>query len=216
MVHSEIPSWAKDVALALLQTVKMKDPFTFYHCCRVGRAARRLGKALSLNEFEQSVLEFAGLFHDIGKVGVEDRILLKPGRLDVDEVEKIKSHPLLSAEIIEPLAAQEVFFKFLLPGIKCHHERVDGAGYPYGLEGENVPLLARVIAVVDTVDAMTNSRPYRNALTMDIARKELVDFSGTQFDKAIVKTYLEAEKHELDISESSDEELIVGHVLKVA
>lgn len=213
MSWNDIPSWANDVANSILQTVKKKDPFTFYHCCRVGMASRKLAKAMGLNEFEQAVLEYSGLFHDIGKVGVPDNILLKAGRLTNDEIEIMKAHPIKSAEIIEPLS-HIPFFRFLLPGIRYHHERMDGAGYPFNLVGERIPLPARVIAVVDSYDAMSNKRPYREALSREKVIKELVDYSGSQFDANIVKIFIEALPYFQE--ETEEENLVISHVLKAA
>ena len=157
----DIPDWTSRFANSVLQTVKEKDLHTFLHCCRVGHGARQLAKALGLNLFEQAVMEYSGLFHDVGKVGIPDNILLKPGRLEPAEIEIMKLHPLKSGAIIEPMA-HEVFIKELLPGIYAHHERIDGTGYPYNLAGDKIPLSGRLIAVVDSYDAMTNVRPYRN------------------------------------------------------
>lgn len=213
MSWDDIPSWANDVANSILQTVKKKDPFTFYHCCRVGRGSRKLAKAMGLNEFEQAVLEFSGLFHDVGKVGVPDDILLKPGRLTLEEVEVMKAHPIKSAEILEPLS-HIPFFRFLLPGVRYHHEKIDGTGYPFNLIGDRIPLPARVIAVVDTYDAMTNKRPYREALPEDKVIKELIDYSGSQFDANLVKVFLEALPY--FHKEEEEEDLVVAHILKAA
>ena len=188
-----VPEWAAGVASGLLHAVKLKDIYTFYHCCRVGRKARLLARSMGLDEFQQTVLEFSGLFHDIGKVGISEKILSKAGRLDSTEMDLIKEHPLMSAEIVEKLS-MDPFFKLLLPGIKCHHERIDGSGYPFCLEGEKIPLPARIISVVDAVDAMTHTRVYRRALPMSKAKQELIDFSGSQFDKHIARIYLDAEK----------------------
>lgn len=217
MSWDDIPEWAKDVAQSILMSVKVKDEFTFYHCCRVGRAARRLGKSMGLNEFEQSVLEFSGLFHDVGKVGIPDDILLKPGRLSGEEIDVMKSHAEKSVAILEPLV-HIPFFRFLIPGVRYHHEKFDGTGYPFGLEGERIPLPARVIAVVDTVDAMSNTRPYRNGLPMEKILKELQDYSGRQFDANVVKTYLEArpfweKEKEEDVHK---QEVVVAKILKAA
>ena len=209
----DVPDWAQTTANSLLINVKVKDPFTFYHCCRVGRAARRLAQAMGLNEYDQMRLEYAGLFHDIGKVGIPDNILFKPGRLDKEEYEVMKSHALMSAVIIEPLKKDE-FIKSLLPGIRAHHERIDGMGYPYQLSGEQVPLAARIISVVDCVDAMMNTRPYRRGLTFDVVKEELIEFSGTQFDANIVKVYLDATRFWKHIEEKDDEEVIIHQILK--
>lgn len=215
MAWDDIPDWAVEVANALLLNVKLKDEFTFFHCCRVGRASRRLGQAMGLNEFEQTIMEFSGLFHDIGKVGIPDNILLKPAQLTKEEYETMKSHPIKSAQIIEPLT-NVAFFKSLLPGIRFHHERIDGRGYPYGLEGDKIPQPARIITVVDTVDAMMYTRPYRDGLPWDIVKKELLDFSGDQFDKNIVKVYLDAVRFWKDMAEPDEQELAITKILKRA
>lgn len=192
MASEKIPDWAQDAVGAVLAAVNIKDPFTFQHCCRVGRASRKLAQVLGMNDFEQSVLEYSGLLHDVGKVATPEAILLKPGRLTEDEMVIMKDHAAHSAKIVENFAKDSVFFRFTLPGIRYHHERFDGKGYPFQLQGERIPYAARVIAVVDTVDAMTNTRPYRQALTMDAVVEELKRCSGTQFDGNIVRAYLEA------------------------
>lgn len=212
MAWDDIPDWASSVANSILMNVKQKDPFTFYHCCRVGRASRRLAQSMGLNEYEQSVLEFSGLFHDIGKVGIPDSILLKPARLEADEYRLMKAHPVMSAKTIEPLS-NIPFFKAQLPGIRYHHEKVDGSGYPFNLEGEKIPLAARIIAVVDTVDAMMYTRPYREGLSFDVVKKELQDFSGTQFDKAIVNIYLDAVRFWNNIEAADKEEKAIKQIL---
>ena len=215
MSWDDIPSWANDVADSILQTVKKKDPFTFYHCCRVGRASRRLAKAMGLSSHEQNILEFSGLLHDVGKVGIADEILLKPGRLTEEEMKTMKNHAELSCEIIKPLL-HIPFFRFLLPGIRYHHEQFDGSGYPNQLAGERIPLAARVIAVVDTVDAMTHTRPYRKAMSMERALQELRDFSGRQFDGQIVNVYLTAQQYWKDITEVESGEKVISTIVSSA
>ncbi|MGE0527636.1 MAG: HD-GYP domain-containing protein, partial [Bdellovibrionales bacterium] len=120
----------------------------------MGRNSRRLAKAMGLNEFEQAVLEYAGLFHDIGKARIPKEVLTKPGRLDKNEIEVMKSHPMLSAQMIQHLD-HIPFFRFMLPGVRYHHETIEGTGYPNSIRGESIPIFARVIAVVDSFDAMT-------------------------------------------------------------
>ncbi len=213
MAWDDIPDWSSKVADVLLKNVMMKDPFTFYHCCRVGRAARRLAQAAGFNEYDQHRLEFSGLFHDIGKVGIPDNILLKPGSLTQQEFETMKSHALKSAEILEPLN-HIPFFKSLLPGIRSHHERIDGKGYPYNLEGDKIPLTARIITIVDTVDAMMNTRPYRKGLSFDIVKSELQQFSGQQFDAHLVTIYLDAIRFWKSDQESDKEEMVIGQIMK--
>lgn len=214
MAWDDIPDWSIGVAQELLDSVKEKDPFTFFHCLRVGRGSRQLGKAIGLNEYEQAILEYSGLFHDIGKVRIPSEILVKPGRLDKAEIETMKSHPQLSAEMISHLD-NVPFFRFMLPGIKYHHERVDGGGYPFNMRGDAIPLFARVISVVDGFDAMTNARPYRNPLPEEKAIKELKDYSGRQFDHHLVKVFLELLPH-VKKEEARPDEVVVAHLLKAA
>ena len=217
-INSGIPLWATDVAAALLQAVLKKDPFTFYHCCRVGRAARQMGLELNLPEYELALLEFSGLFHDIGKIGIPDSILLKPGRLDLHEVNIMKNHAEISVDIIRPLT-KNTFFRHLVPGVRYHHERFDGVGYPIGLKAEKIPFYARIITVVDTVDAMLNTRPYRNALTMDHVKKELIEYSGTQFDPQLAHLYLASQpKWESDgqILAPNKDEVVIKDILRIA
>lgn len=211
---SIFPIWAPEVAEVLLQAVLKKDPFTFYHCCRVGRGARKLGEIMGLREYDLAVLEFSGLFHDIGKIGVPDSILLKPGRLDAEEVQVMKSHAEMSVDMIRPLT-KHAFFRHVVPGVRYHHEQFGGAGYPIGMQGEKIPIFARIITVVDSVDAMTHTRPYRQALTIDYVRKELVDFSGTQFDPVVAQAYL-ASLDQMENPEASKEEIIIQKVLRAA
>lgn len=187
----DIPDWAYESAQSLLQALKVVDPVTYAHCCRVGELSRRLAEAAGLNEYEQKLAEFSGIFHDIGKIGVSQDIIAKPGKLDPREVALMKEHPVMSETIIRPLSHHD-FFKNLLPAIRGHHERVDGQGYPDKLLGDEVPLLARVILVVDTYDAMSETRAYRKGLPVDVVYAELLKFAGTQFDAQLVKIFLQA------------------------
>lgn len=190
----DIPSWAYDSARALMESLKVVDAITYAHCCRVGEMSRKLSRDAGLNEYEQKQAEFAGLFHDIGKIGISPAILLKPGKLDADEYQLMQRHSELSEEIIKPLARHD-FFAQILPAVRGHHERVDGTGYPDKKRGDEVPLLARVILVVDTYDAMTETRAYRKGLPVDVVFAELKRCSGTQFDSQLVKTFLQAQKY---------------------
>jgi len=214
LAWDDIPDWSVGFARDLLVTVKEKDPFTFLHCCRVGRGSRQLAKAIGLNEFEQAILEYSGLFHDVGKARIPVEVLTKPGRLDQNEIEIMKSHPALSAEMIQPLD-HVPFFRFMLPGVKYHHEKVEGSGYPFGLKGDAIPLFARVIAVVDAHDAMTHARSYRQPLPEEKAIKELLDFSGRQFDYHLVKAYLEILPYIKKESEQTDE-VVIPQIIKAA
>lgn len=188
-----LPDWAYDAAKALMQTLNTVDPLTFQHCTRVGEMARKLSRDAGLNEFEQKLAEFAGLFHDIGKIGISQEIIAKPGKLEAKELDIMRNHPLLSEEIIKPLNAHH-FFRDLQPAVRGHHERFDGDGYPDKLVGERIPLLARIILVVDTYDAMSQTRSYRKGLPDDIVYAELKRCSGTQFDSQLVRIFLQAHK----------------------
>ena len=170
---------------------------------------------MNLPEFELAILEYSGLFHDIGKIGLSDSILLKPGRLDENEHAIMKNHAEMSIQIIRPLT-KHAFFRFLVPGIRYHHERFDGKGYPIGLMGEKIPLIARAVAVVDSVDAMMNTRPYRQALNWDYVQKELIDYSGTQFDPNLVRIYLDAAKNGFFEKEALKDDVVIQHILRAA
>lgn len=191
MSWKTVPEWCLDVTKAIMETVRLKDQATYWHCVRVSRGARLLAQAAGLDEWEQKTVEFAGLFHDIGKVGVPESILNKPGKLNHQEFEIMKSHPELSVQILQPLRGIE-FFNRLIPGVLYHHERVDGKGYPGCLYGENIPLESRLILVVDTFDAMTADRVYRKGLPKEVAYQELKDFAGQQFDHRLVEIFLQS------------------------
>lgn len=213
--NENIPFWAIQLSQSLLQNVKQKDVYTFEHCCRVGRSAKRLAKAMGLSKYDQHRLEFVGLFHDIGKVGIPDAVLLKKSSLNDEEYKKIIEHPLKSVEIIKPLT-NVPFFRSLMPGVRYHHERIDGKGYPFTLRGERIPLAARIVAVVDAVDAMLNSRPYQEGHSWDYVVDELRAFSGKQFDARIVKIYLEGAQVWPSIKKVDNNEFVVKHIMDKA
>ena len=173
-------------AQALLKTLELRDPYTYGHSVRVMEYAMMIGRGANLKGSDMRNLELSAMFHDIGKVGVADCVLLKPGRLTPEEETAMREHPLKSAEIIELVDA----FKNAVPGVKFHHERYDGEGYPLGLSGTEIPLSSRIILVADTFDAMTSNRPYRKALPIDYAYEELRRFSGAQFDPHFVEVFL--------------------------
>jgi HD-GYP domain-containing protein (c-di-GMP phosphodiesterase class II) len=215
MAWDSIPKWAEQVASSLLQALKERDPYTYGHCRRVARHARLLAQAAGLSEFEQSAVEYASLFHDLGKMGIPDSILLKPGRLTEEEEAIMRAHPVKSAEIIQPLTSVP-FFKTVLPGIRHHHERFDGKGYPDGVWGDAIPLIARIILIADTFDAMTTTRPYRKGMDKSIAYKELLTFSGRQFDTQLVKVFLQAHPTWGEIEEEISESFVATRFKRVA
>jgi len=188
------PDWSFQAVQTILAALNAKDPYTYSHCVRVGLMARLLAEAIGLNTHEQNICQFAGTLHDVGKMGTPDSILKKPGRLTNEENVLMKDHPLESVRIVEPLA-HIPFFRFCLPGVRHHHERIDGKGYPDQLSGDAIPLTARVVTISDSFDAMTQSRVYRRGLSREFAFKELRTFSGSQFDAHLVKIFLEAFPH---------------------
>ena len=168
---------------ALSQAIDAKDGFTRGHADRVSRIAGAISRDMGLSEAEIEKIELAGLLHDIGKIGVEDRILMKPMRLDADEQELMRRHPQYGASILEPSAA----LRPLVPFVLHHHENFDGSGYPDGLKGEQIPLGSRIIIVADAYEAMTSDRIYRKSIGHERAVEQLNKYKGIQFDPRIVR-----------------------------
>ena len=171
----------------LRYTVEAKDSYTRGHSDRVSDYSYLIGKYLNLPEDDLKKLKLGGLFHDIGKIGIPDSILLKTERLTDDEYSEIKNHPTIGAHILSNAS----MFADIIPIVKHHHERYDGNGYPGKLKGENIPYLARITAVADTFDAMTSRRAYRDPLPLDVVKSEFEKNSGTQFDPNIVPVFLD-------------------------
>jgi diguanylate cyclase (GGDEF)-like protein len=171
---------------ALSSALNAKDYYTIGHAARVSAYMVLLGSKLGWPEALVRGAEEAAYLHDIGKIAISDRVLLKPGKLDAQEWELMRQHPVFSAEIIRTLFAEE-----LVLGVRHHHERWDGAGYPDGLSGAKIPVIARAMCVVDSYDAMSFLRPYRRALDADACLQELRRCSGRQFDPAITSVFLE-------------------------
>lgn len=175
-----------DTIEALRQAVDAKDFYTRGHSDRVAYYAVKIGEAAGLAMQEMETLRISGIFHDIGKIGTADDILLKTDKLNEKELQEIQKHPLKGARILSAVS----MFKDVVPVVKCHHERVDGTGYPEGLKGEEIPLLARIISVSDAFDAMMSDRLYRTKLNLEEARQQLLNGAGTQFDEKIVELFL--------------------------
>ncbi|MGH9198487.1 MAG: HD-GYP domain-containing protein, partial [Acidimicrobiia bacterium] len=168
---------------ALSQAIDAKDGFTRGHADRVSRIAGAIAREMGLGEKQIEQIELAGLLHDIGKIGVEDRILMKPMRLDDDERELMRRHPIYGASILEPSAA----LRPLVPLVLHHHENFDGSGYPEGVKGEDIPLGSRIIIVSDAYEAMTSDRVYRKAIGHERAMEQLNKYKGAQFDPRVVR-----------------------------
>jgi putative two-component system response regulator len=177
---------AEHVIFTLANAVEARDPHTEAHTQRVASSARRLGHLLGLPDRVLDTLYRGGLIHDIGKIGVPDSILLKPGPLDEDEAAVMRSHTEIGAEIVSPLRTGAE----LIPIIRHHHEHFDGTGYPDGLSGNAIPLAARIVAACDAYDAMVNDRPYRRGLPSAEAVDRLTRGSGRQWDPDVIATIL--------------------------
>jgi HD-GYP domain-containing protein (c-di-GMP phosphodiesterase class II) len=166
----------------LAAAIDEKDPYTRGHSGRVAKFAVIVGQQLGLPAPELDKIRISALLHDVGKIGVDDNVLKKPGKLTPEEFDLMKQHPLKGANIMRPVAQ----LKEMLPGIELHHEHIDGAGYPHGLRGDAIPMMARIIAVVDTLDAMTTNRPYQTAMDLEFAMNKIVALAGTKFDPVVV------------------------------
>lgn len=173
-------------------TVEAKDNYTRGHSDRVSEYSVLIGKKLGLSNKDLETLKIGGLFHDIGKIGISDSILLKNGKLTDKEYNEIKSHPIIGKNILSNAA----IFQDIIPIVLYHHERYDGKGYPYGLADKDIPLLARIVAVADAFDAMTSRRSYRNELDIEFVKEELKSKMGTQFDPVVATTFLDVLNNE--------------------
>ena len=174
--------------------VDAKDEYTRGHSDRVSAYSVLIGEKLNLSEKDIKALRIGGLFHDIGKIGVPDSILLKDTKLTDDEYSQIKNHPSIGAHILSTAS----IFADIIPIVMHHHEKYDGTGYPSKLAGENIPYLARIAAVADTFDAMTSKRPYRDALPIDYVKEEFRKYSGVQFDPQIASAFLDILNNDYD------------------
>lgn len=170
----------------LAETIEAKDPYTRGHCNRVRLLSRELAGYLDMDEGQHEILEYGSLLHDIGKLGVPEKILLKESPFSPDEAKIIRTHPLIGENILKTVE----FFGPCLKIIRHHHERYDGAGYPDGLSGSSINLAVRIVTLADSFDAMTSNRPYRKALGLDETIRELERQSGSQFDATLVELFI--------------------------
>ncbi len=194
-LHNQVVQTVSSFILA----IEAKDRYTQGHSKRVAEYSELMAKKLGLSEEEKTNLLYAAQLHDIGKIGISEQLLNKPGKLNMVEYETIKTHPSKGVKILEPLD----FLGHLLPAVEFHHEWYDGSGYPKGLAQDEIPFMARIIAVCDTFDAMTSERSYRKPLPLKIAIQEIKDGSGTQFDPQAVAAFLEVFAETLEQKMSS-------------
>lgn len=193
-INSELKEQKEMVEKAYLETIQMlrytveaKDSYTRGHSDRVSAYSVLIGEELELYDKDLRVLKIGGLFHDIGKIGISDSILLKPGKLTDEEYNELKRHPAIGKQIV----SNSTIFRDLIPIIYSHHERYDGTGYPQKLKGEDISFLARIVSVADAFDAMTSKRSYRDKLELDYVKDQIRQGIGTQFDPEIANVFLD-------------------------
>jgi len=175
---------------ALAEAIDEKDPYTRGHSDRVNKYAVLIAKQMGLNRKEIRDIHIASLFHDIGKIGIEDKILRKPAVLTDQEYTVMKQHPDKGAQMLSKIKAM----KDIIPGMHYHHERWDGSGYPLGMKGEQIPVAARIVAVADAFDAMTTNRPYQKAMPFDKAIARLFELSDRAYDRRVVSAFADVYK----------------------
>ncbi|MFF0828741.1 HD-GYP domain-containing protein [Brevibacillus sp. NPDC003359] len=202
--------------IAMAASIDARDPYTHGHSYRVAHWGKETAQVLGLSQKEVMEVYYGGILHDIGKIGIEDNILNKEGLLTKEEFERIKQHPIIGYDILK----QAAVFPELLPAIRWHHERIDGQGYPDKLIGENIPKIARILAVCDAFDAMVSDRPYRKGMSVEEALRRIDEGAGTQFDYEIahkfirlIQNYPEVELRKILSSDNRKKELeILIHI----
>lgn len=192
-LNSEISGLSLNLLKSLAMAIDARDNYTRMHSMRVTRYAVMIGVHMGLSQDDIEILRRGSLLHDIGKIGIRDDILLKPGGLTEKEFETFREHPGIGARILGP----EGPLRLIVPLVLHHHERYDGNGYPHGLKGEDIPVGARIIAVADAFEAMTADRPYRRALSVEKAVLEIQQNTGRQFDPDIVGAFMEVLKEDM-------------------
>lgn len=188
MMVRQVQQMAMETVRALANAIDAKDNYTRGHSERVGWLAKFLGRALGLPPAELQIVEWAGLLHDVGKIGISEQILNKPGALTPEELAEMQKHPRLSFEVLKPIASLEP----VLPGVLYHHENHDGSGYPERIRGDEIPLIARILHVVDIFDALTSSRSYRPQYNIDRALEIMKEGAGTITDPRITDVFIRA------------------------
>ncbi len=189
-LYESLENFYLEMVQTLARVIDAKDSYTGDHAGRARQKARRLAEELRMPEKMLRYVEYAALLHDIGKIGIDGAILSKPGKLTTEEYEEIKKHPAIGYQILSPIH----FLGPVAQMVLYHQEWFNGLGYPEGLKGEEIPLGARIVATIDAWDAMRSDRPYRKALSTEIAEDQLIKGSGRQFDPEVVKAFLKLEK----------------------
>lgn len=192
LLYQDLQSQFLETVTAMASAIDAKDRYTGGHTKRVALFSELIAKYMGKTEEEIKQVRLAAILHDIGKIGVDDKVLKKEAPLDKEEWEHMKKHPEFGYRILGHVKSM----KMITDGMHFHHERPDGMGYPHGLKGEEIPEIARIISVADTFDAMTSNRPYRKGMDYDVAFEEIVRHRGSQFDEKVVDAFVEAFKIE--------------------
>lgn len=179
--NKELEILSNEAFEAIAKAVDVNDPYTAGHSRRVAQYSKMIAECMDYSDKELEEIYCAGLIHDVGKLGIDNQIINKQGKLSEEEFDEIKKHPLMGYEILKNISIRGNFAY----GAKWHHERVDGKGYPDGLQGEEIPEIARIIAVADAYDAMTSKRSYRDTMSQDKVREQIINGRGSQFDEKI-------------------------------
>jgi HD-GYP domain-containing protein (c-di-GMP phosphodiesterase class II) len=192
LLYQNVKTQFQETVEAMAMAIEAKDRYTGGHTKRVALFSVLIAKHMGMNKEEVYEIHLAATLHDIGKIGIDDKVLKKPAALDKEEWEHMKQHPELGFRILADVSSM----KTITDGMRFHHERPDGHGYPLGLKGDEIPMVARIISVADTFDAMTSNRPYRKGLEYEVAFEEIVRNRGTQFDEKVVDGFVRAFKME--------------------
>ncbi len=202
LMHAENKKKSFGIIKSLAEAIEEKDFYTRGHSERVMKYAIKIAEKMNLPANEIEKIQYAGILHDVGKIGIPENILRKKGMLTDEEYQKIKEHPAKGAKILMHMHS----LKDIVSIVKYHHERPDGKGYPEGLKGEEIPIGARILSVADTFDAMTSNRPYRKGLSIEVVKEELLKYSGAQFDANVSEVVIDMlDSGELEIDRSYDD-----------
>lgn len=192
LLYSNTKEQLTDTVEALMNAIDARDMYTEGHSRRVAEISVEIAKELKLSQWEIEKLHIAAMLHDVGKIGISDNILNKPGKLTEEEYNIIKEHPTIGVRILKKIKNIDYVDKI----VEMHHERYDGKGYPHGLKGDEVDIQVYIVHLADTVDAMTSDRPYRKGLSKEIVKAEIEKYSGTQFHPKVATAYLNILKRE--------------------
>jgi len=217
--HEEVNQQIKEMlienffhtARTLAIAVEARDPYTGGHSDRVFQVATELGKRCNISTTEQLHLEGGALLHDVGKIGIRDGVLLKPGPLTDMEYKEMQLHTVIGGQIVKKLNC----LHGCVDAVLLHHERMDGYGYPFGMKGSEIPLIARITSVADAYDAMTTNRIYRKALSTEHALNEIMRNSGTQFDPEVVRVFVQGWGSNLENSSKKPDSIYKNNINQV-